>query len=78
MVAVEMVEAAGRLFHSFRNGPDYAFIPLPGCGACYPARMPPDPGARSADAPAQRVHESLQGRSEVGPLPTPRRCHAGV
>lgn len=32
-----MVEAAGRLFHPFRGGPDYAFIPLPGCGACYPA-----------------------------------------
>jgi len=32
-----VVEAAGRLFHSFRSGPDYAFIPLPGCGACYPS-----------------------------------------
>lgn len=26
-------------------------------------------------AQCQRVYESLQGRSEVGPLPTPRRCH---
>ena len=24
----------------------------------------------------RRVYESLQGRPEVGPLPTPRRCHA--
>ena len=24
----------------------------------------------------QRLYESLQGRSEVGPLPTPRRCHS--
>jgi hypothetical protein len=23
----------------------------------------------------RRVYESLQGRPEVGPLPTPRRCH---
>lgn len=28
-----MVEAAGRLIRSFRNGPDYAFIPVrPGAG----------------------------------------------
>ena len=25
------------LFHLFRDGLDYAFIPLPGCGACYPS-----------------------------------------
>ncbi len=24
----------------------------------------------------QRLYESLQGRPEVGPLPTPRRCHS--
>ncbi len=26
----------------------------------------------------QRTYESLQGRPEVGPLPTPRRCHAAL
>ena len=35
-----MVEAAGQLFHLFRDGLDYAFIPHRsrdvGCGACYP------------------------------------------
>ena len=36
MVAVELVEAAGQLFHPFRDGLDYAFILSPGCGACYP------------------------------------------
>ena len=30
------MEAAGQLFHLFRGGLDYAFILLPGCGACYP------------------------------------------
>ena len=68
-----MVEAAGRLFHPFRGGPDYAFIPLPGCGACYPF---PDPSAGPSGRPDRPVYESLQGRPEVGPLPTPRRCHA--
>ena len=68
-----MVEAAGQLFHPFRDGLDYAFILLPGCGACYPlARIL----VRALQLPAQRVYESLQGRPEVGPLPTPRRCHA--
>jgi hypothetical protein len=28
--------------------------------------------------PDQRLYESLQGRSEVGPLPTPRRCRVGL
>jgi len=31
-----LVEAAGQLVHGFRRGLDYAFILLPGCGACYP------------------------------------------
>ena len=35
-----LVEAAGQLFHLFRDGLDYAFIPHrfhdAGCGACYP------------------------------------------
>ena len=38
---VRVVEAAGRLFHLFRDGPDYAFTLFrasgPGCGACYPS-----------------------------------------
>jgi hypothetical protein len=41
-----LVEAAGQLFHLFRDGLDYAFIPLPGCGACYPPRSA-NPSARS-------------------------------
>ena len=35
-----MVEAAGQMLHSFRNGLDYAFIRrlfADGCGACYPS-----------------------------------------
>ena len=40
-----LVEAAGQLFHLFRDGLDYAFIPNrfrdPGCGACYPNRSIP-------------------------------------
>src|SRR5882757_5761510 len=34
-----------------------------------------DPSARPGFR-LRRVYESLQGRPEVGPLPTPRRCHA--
>jgi len=49
-----MVEAAGRLFRSFQSGPDYAFIPLPGCGACYPPAAA-DPSAR----PASRLGASM-------------------
>jgi hypothetical protein len=74
-VAVGLVEAAGQLFHPFRGGLDYAFIPLPGCGACYPF---PDPSAGPSGCPDRPVYESLQGRPEVGPLPTPRRCHAAL
>jgi hypothetical protein len=40
-----MVEAAGQLFHPFRDGLDYAFILSPGCGACYP--LSADPSTRS-------------------------------
>jgi len=71
---VDLVEAAGQLFHPFRGGLDYAFILSPGCGACYPALHRPGPSGRSGFP--QRFYESLQGRPEVGPLPTPRRCHA--
>jgi hypothetical protein len=35
-----LVEAAGQLIHGFRRGLDYAFILLPGCGACYSSRAP--------------------------------------
>ena len=51
------------------------------CGACYPAE------ALASDLilvlalnlkRSRRVYKSLQGRPEVGPLPTPRRCHAAV
>jgi len=75
----ELVEAAGQLIPGFRRGLDYAFILLPGCGACYPPlfRRILVPAHR---LPEQRAYESLQGRPEVGLLPTPRRCHsiAGV
>ena len=70
-----MVEAAGQLFHPFRDGLDYAFILLPGCGACYPATFSRILVAARGKL-LQRLYESLQGRPEVGPLPTPRRCHA--
>jgi hypothetical protein len=42
-----MVEAAGQLFHLFRDGLDYAFIQCrfrdPGCGASYQSRSIPTP-----------------------------------
>jgi len=41
-----LVEAAGQPVHPFRDGLDYAFILIPGCGACYPAGTAPDPSAR--------------------------------
>jgi hypothetical protein len=54
-VAVEMVEAAGQPFRPFRDGLDYAFILLPGCGACYPAGKAPDPSARPEVALSARL-----------------------
>jgi hypothetical protein len=76
-----LVEAGGQLIRGFRRGLDYAFVRTPltrcvGRGACYPAGR-----ASWILVPAQatcrrRVYESLQGRPEVGPLPTPRRYHA--
>ena len=47
-VAVKLVEAAGQPVRPFRVGLDYAFILLPGCGACYPAGKALDPSARPA------------------------------
>src|SRR5262249_3035500 len=35
----------------------------------------PDPSTRPRQRRRRRAYESLQGRPEVGPLPTPRRCH---
>ena len=35
-------------------------------------------GARSGPCGPQRVHESLQGSPEVGPLATPRRCRGAL
>ena len=52
-VAVKLVEAAGQPVRPFRDGLDYAFILSPGCGACYPAGMAPDPSARPAFASAR-------------------------
>ena len=76
-----LVEAGGQHIRGSRRGLDYAFVRAPlkavrGRGACYPAAT-----AGWILVPAQalcrrRVYESLQGRPEVGPLPTPRRCHA--
>ena len=47
-VAVKLVEAAGQPVRPFRDGLDYAFILVPGCGACYPTGTAPDPSARPA------------------------------
>ena len=47
-VAAKLVEAAGQPVRPFRDGLDYAFILLPGCGACYPAGKALDPSARPA------------------------------
>ena len=74
-----MVEAGGQRFRNFRCGLDYAFIHAEAMDAervigtiVIPILVP---------APARwprRVYESLQGRPEVGPLPTPRRRHAAI
>jgi hypothetical protein len=43
------------------------------------AKLPANPSAGSMRLYCRRtqpVYESLQGRPEVGPLPTPRRCHS--
>jgi hypothetical protein len=69
-----LVEAAGQLFLIFREGLDYTFILLPGCGACYSRlnnALNPSIGSSQRDQP---VYKSLQGRPEVGLLPTPRYC----
>jgi len=81
-----MVEAAGQLFRLFRAGLDYAFIrsirmrgvlsksphpnPLPQAGEGMSSS-----GILVSAQPCrdQRIYESLQGRPEIGSLPTPRR-----
>jgi hypothetical protein len=73
-----LVEAGGQCLRRFRGGLDYAFIRTvagvdaeriipPQCGGILvPSQDPSGP---------RKVYESLQGGPEVGPLPTPRRCH---
>jgi len=75
------VEAGGQHIRGFRRGLDYAFVraPLRRCVDAERVIQPPWAGWILVPAQAmcrRRVYESLQGRPEVGPLPTPRRCHA--
>ena len=73
---VVMVEAAGQLVCLFRDRLDYAITPTQASGAGRVIQcitQAPDPSAGPAAFAAQPVYESLQGRPEVGPLPTPRR-----
>ena len=78
-----LVEAGGQHIRGFRRGLDYAFIRVPD-GAWMRSvlsgsqQSEPDPSARPGSVLPRRVYESLQGRPEVGPLPTPRRCHAAL
>ncbi len=69
------MEAAGQRGRRFHGALDYAFTPAKaGGGACYPAQSATGSWGLPRLAPRQ-LHESLQGRPEVGPLPTPRRYH---
>src|SRR5271170_4561525 len=79
----QLVEAGGQHFRGFRRGLDYAFIHTPRSADAERVIRPasaqvrilvPARGSKSR----RRVYESLQGRPEVGPLPTPRRCHAAL
>src|SRR6266850_53531 len=71
----ELVEAAGQLFHPFRDGLDYAFILRKQDAGrvirlhCRRILVP-----TRFDCRTRRAYESLQGKPEVGPLLTPRRC----
>ena len=78
-----MVEAGGQFIRGFRRGLDYAFIQKTAIGLQDAERVMPQlhrdilvPARKLL--PRQRVYESLQGRPEVGPLPTPRRYHAAA
>jgi hypothetical protein len=74
-----LVEAAGQLFHLFRDGLDYAFscctdVSMRRSGASYSDLMHPNPSAGSCTPKAhQPAYESLQG-SGSWPSSTPRRC----
>ena len=80
-----MVEAAGQLVCLFQDRLDYAFTPAELPGAERVIRIHQLDLAENNESwwlrilvpallfPAQPVYESLQGRHEVGPLPTPRR-----
>ena len=70
-------------FRGFRRGLDYAFIRDAQLIELSDAERVirtiasiPDPSTRPSLYGLRRVYESLQGRPEVGLLPTPRRCHA--
>ena len=75
-----LVEAAGQLFHLFRDGLDYAFIlhrkPMSGMRGVLsePGHPDSDPGAGSDARASQPVHESLHGRASW-PRSTARRYH---
>jgi hypothetical protein len=80
-----LVEAGGQFTRGFRCGLDYAFILAHTvAGLRVDAERviqlvtQLDPSARPARTAFRRVYESLQGGPEVGPLSTPRRCHATV
>ena len=80
--AASLVEAAGQLFHPFRDGLDYAFIlhrpkAMGRMRGVLSAARATDPGAGPGARALRPVHESLQGRASW-PRPTPRRCHVAV
>lgn len=84
-----MVEAAGRLFHSSPEWaglclhPSYAGMRSVLLNSPTPRPSPqgerervgePNPSVDSSARAPQPAYESLQGRPDVGHLPTPRRC----
>jgi hypothetical protein len=76
-----LVEAAGQMFHLFRDGLDYAFILRRFRDEWDAGRVirivhpDPNPGAGSDARASQPVHESLHGKASWPHL-TARRCHA--
>ena len=71
--AVKVVEAAGQPVPPLSRRAGLCLHPLQDAERVIRVRrilVPAHP------LPGRRVYESLQGRPEVGPLPTPRRCHA--
>ena len=78
-----MVEAGGQFIYGFRRSLDYAFILQTASGPQDAERVMPRLHRgilvlAPRRKPLQRVYESLQGRPEVGLLPTPRRYHAAA